>query len=64
MEDISKNVTRCNLRSYGRFSQARSQIIVDVMGFCKNYSIFTTAYCKLVEVEKFCGFYGLIGSSL
>ena len=26
MEDISKNITRCNLHAHGRFSQARSHI--------------------------------------
>ena len=27
MEDFSKNITRCNLRSHGQILQARSQIL-------------------------------------
>ena len=52
-KDISENITRCNLRSHGRFSQARSHIINDTFAKTGTNIVAKDVPSRIVDMNMF-----------
>ena len=54
MEDISKNITQCNLRSHGRFLQVQSHTRREILhGGMKNVSYILGRNCVCASMQNF-----------
>ena len=63
MEEISKNITWCNLHSHGQFSQAQSHIVIQIMYVCTYVCTYVSLYVAYHELISYSATYALSSTS-